>query len=161
MDDLVTFEISKKLEEKGFNYKCLYVYNKEQIINPEIVKEFGNLSDDGYYDLTKEGGGELDWDLVYIYEFQLMQYRDVTVLKEIVRAPTISQVLKWFREEKNIHIEVYTNASGYNYIISDTPKLGGTDRYWNTYEGPNDSGCWDSYEEVILSAIEYAIDNLI
>lgn len=77
---------------------------------------------------------------------------------EVVIAPTISQVLKWFRDVKNIHIEIYTNASGYNYIISDTPNLGGSDRYWSEYEGPNDGGCWDSYEECAIAAIERVLD---
>lgn len=75
--------------------------------------------------------------------------------------PTISQVLKWLREDKNIHIEIYTNASGYNYIVSDTPKLGGSDKYWSDYEGPNDSGCWDFYEQAAIAGIEYVLDNLI
>lgn len=73
--------------------------------------------------------------------------------------PKLDEALKWLRNEKNIHIEIYTNASGYNYIISDTPKLGGSDRYWSDHEGPNDGGCWDLYEECVIAGIEYAINN--
>lgn len=69
--------------------------------------------------------------------------------------------MKWLREEKNIHIEIYTNASGYNYIVSDTPKLGGSDRYWSDHEGPNDGGCWDFYEQAAIVGIEHVLDNLI
>lgn len=72
---------------------------------------------------------------------------------------TIYDIMKWLRDEKNIHIEIYTNASGYNYIISDTPKLGGSDRYWSDHEGPNDGGCWNLYEECVIAGIEYAINN--
>ena len=38
--------------------------------------------------------------------------------------PTISQVLKWLREEKKIHIEFVAAAYGYNIIISQTPEEG-------------------------------------
>lgn len=55
MEDFVTFEIANKLKEKGFNYKTIYSYNEEQIINPLVIEQYGELSDDGYYELTKEG----------------------------------------------------------------------------------------------------------
>lgn len=161
MEDFVTFEIAKKLKEKGFDYKCLFVYNKEQIINPEIVKAFGELSDDGYYELTKEGGGKIDWSFVYINEYQLIQYRDVLVAREMIKAPTISQVLKWLRKEKKYHIEFVGNACGYLFIISDIPSKGGTDRYCSDYSGPNDGGTWDKYEDAAIAGIEYVLDNLI
>lgn len=46
-------------------------YFKDQIIRPEIVEKYGELSDDGYYELTKRCGGELDFDEVYGYEWVL------------------------------------------------------------------------------------------
>lgn len=76
-------------------------------------------------------------------------------------APTISQVLKWLREEKKYHIEFVGNACGYLFIISDVPSEGGTDRYCSDYSGPNDGGTWDKYEDCVLAAIEYVLDNLI
>ena len=159
----VTFEIAKKLKEKGFGYKCLFVYNKEQIINPEVVKTFGELSDDGYYELTKEGGGKLDWDFVYVNNYQLIQYRDVLIPREMIKAPTISQVLKWFRKEHHLHFEVVGASYGYNLIISDTPDKGGTDRYFShaNDDGPNDGGAWDEYKDCVLYGIKYVLDNLI
>lgn len=72
--------------------------------------------------------------------------------------PKLDEALKWFRDEKNIHIEIYTNASGYNYIISDTPKLGGSDKYWSDHEGPNDGGCWDFYEQAAIAGIEHVLN---
>lgn len=76
-------------------------------------------------------------------------------------APTISQVLKWLREEKKYHIEFVGNACGYLFIISDVPSEGGTDRYCSDYSGPNDGGTWDKYEDCALAAIEYVLENLI
>lgn len=120
MEEYITFEITQKLKEKGFEIQeeIKYFYYNEELVK---VNSYWNI---------------------YPYK----------------HAPTISQVLKWLRDEKNIHIEIYTNASGYNYIISDTPKLGGSDKYWSDYEGPNDSGCWDFYEEAAIAGIEYVLD---
>lgn len=161
--DFVTFEIAKKLKEKGFDYPCLFVYNKEQIINPEVVKAFGELSDDGYYELTKEGGGRLDWNFVYIYKHQLIPYRDVVFEREIIKAPAIYRVLKWLREEHHLHFEIVGAAYGYNLIISDTPDKGGTNRYYSHLndDGPNYAGAWDGYDGCVLYGIEYVLDNLI
>lgn len=78
-----------------------------------------------------------------------------------ITAPTISQVLKWLRDEKSLHVEVVSAAYGYIYIISDTPNKGGTDRVYSKYRGSNDGGAWDDYNECIFDAIEYVIDNLI
>lgn len=71
---------------------------------------------------------------------------------------TIYDIMKWLRDEKNIHIEIYTCASGYDYIISNTPKLGGSDRHWSESEGPNDGGCWDFYEQAVIAGIEHVLD---
>lgn len=81
--------------------------------------------------------------------------------KETVNIPTISQVLKWLREEKQIHIQVYANACGYVYVICDTPELGASDKYNSDYLGSNDGGAWDSYEECVLDGIKYILNNLI
>lgn len=155
MEDFVTYELAVKLKEKGFDYKCLFVYNKEQIINPEIVKAFGELTDDGYYELTKEGGGKLDWSFVYINEYQLIQYRDVLFAREMIKAPTISQVLKWLREEKKIYIMVDRSFSvrGWHYYIIDD----------DDFENPIQQEVEHNrcYELAAIAGIEYALNNLI
>ena len=76
MEDFVTYELSVKLKEKGFNIPFYFYYRTDDkllhhanITNP--------LEYDGY-------GGYVD--------------------DEVVIAPTISQVLKWLREKYSIHI---------------------------------------------------------
>ena len=169
--DFVDFDLAKKLKEKGFDYKCLFVYNKEQIINPEVVKTFGELSDDGYYELTKEGGGKLDWDFVYVNNYQLIQYRDVLIPREMIKAPTISQVLKWLREEKKIFVAINI---GYCYESDEipfptNPKMEPILKgyYYGVWEldNLNDkksySEYFKDYEQAALAGIEYVLDNLI
>lgn len=120
MEEYVSFEIAKKLEELGFDYTCLRYYSVD---NKKLKK-----------------------NEYWAYEDRIF-------------APMISQALKWLREEKDIHIEIYANATGYDYIVSDTPNLGGSDRYWNDFRGPNDGGCWDTYEECALAGIEYVLNS--
>ena len=74
MEDFVTFEIAKKLKEKGF----------PQHITDEayIVSNYG----EDEYDI----GDRLPIPLIPDY-------------MDDVAAPTISQVLKWLREKKNTY----------------------------------------------------------
>lgn len=75
--------------------------------------------------------------------------------------PTVSQVLVWLREVKNLHIEIVAASFGYSYIISKTPFFGGADVKFSKFEGPNDGGAWDEWEGCVIAGIEYVIDNLI
>lgn len=133
MEDFVTYEIAKKLKEKGF---------------PQHVCDDAYITENEYDD-DKYLVGER-WGIQFIPDYCIE-----------VSAPHISQVLKWLREEKSLHIEVVSAAYGYKYIISDTPNKGGTDRVYSKYRGSNDGGAWDDYNECVFDAIEYVIDNLI
>ena len=138
MEDFTTFEIAKKLKEKGF---------------PQSPNYFNYSS---YY----------DWDgLRKIHSLSNASvWFDPNISRDnIYFAPTISQVLKWLREEKKIHFEFVAAAYGYNVIISQTPEAGGTDYYFTHMndDGPNDGGAWDRYEDAALYCIEYVLDNLI
>ena len=131
MEDFVSFEIAKKLKEKGFSLKKTEIY--------------GKFDSDGLFHPQ-----------LYFNYIETMDYDEID-------APTISQVLKWLRKEKHLHIELVAAAYGYNYIVSQTPEDGGTDYYSSVWEyaGPNDGGAWDSDEQAALSAIEYVLNNLI
>ncbi len=73
-----------------------------------------------------------------------------------VMAPTWKQAFKWLRENYNTLATIYSNASGYLYEWHDA--VGGTHRGWSEYEGPNDSGVWDTYEEAKLACITKLIE---
>jgi hypothetical protein len=57
------------IEKRNFKALSDCHYFKHQIICPEIVEKYGELTDDGYFELTKRGGGELRFDQVYGYEW--------------------------------------------------------------------------------------------
>lgn len=73
-----------------------------------------------------------------------------------INIPTYSQAFRWFRERKNILATIYSNASGYLYEWSDS--IGGTHRGWSEYEGPNNGGVWDTYEEAELACLKKIIE---
>ena len=75
---------------------------------------------------------------------------------QICSAPTFSQAFRFFREKYNTLVTLYSNASGYLFEWHDA--IGGTHRGWSEYEGPNDSGVWDTYQEAEIAAIVKLIE---
>lgn len=116
--DFVTFEIARKLKDKGFDLETSNVYERNTLA---------------------------------------CRYEDYP-------KPTISQVLKWLREEKKI----YVGISYMPKIISDEGVM--DDFYYPTFQkidlfepmffiGGDDN--YSTYEEAVLAGIEYVLDNLI
>ena len=126
-EDFIPFELAVKLKEKGFNEPCYGYYHRDG----------GNDS----FELC--GNGDRD------FLNSKNQYR--------VAAPTISQVLKWLREEQKLHIEVMFIRPLHNrvkYYITDVDGSRGdfmdvADEHYETWE------------QATLAGIEYVLDNLI
>ena len=125
--EFVTFEIAKKLKDKGF---------------PQVKK--GTLAmyneDREWYSLAKN----LD---EFEYSFEDFDDRDCV-------CSTISQVLKWLREEKKLHISINVWGGTWGYEIIKLTC--GHALHWTAYREDI-----KSYEEAALAGIEYVLDNLI
>jgi hypothetical protein len=129
MEDFVTFEIAKKLKEKGFK-QGYNTFGYQLVFSDEnTIKYISNI---GAYET---------------------EYFGINVL-----CPTISQVLKWLRDEKKIHVAIdimkaYPEAKliywGYNIVLIDKYEVYHFE--WNS----------NSYEEAALAGIEYVLDNLL
>ena len=149
-EDFVTFELAKKLKEKGFKQKCL-----------------------AYYDVEDNVG--LLYNTQYTDEALPCQYTDLLQCHNTgeaetqpddsgfcVDAPTIFQVLKWLREEKKIHICIDIYDDGWFFDIASFYK-GDTGVYeieW-PYKSSNVTPNYDSFEQAAIAGIEYCLDNLI
>ena len=123
MEDFVNFEIAKKLKEKGFRKPCILYYNSDK------VRTWFNEP--------------------YIAK----DFVPTTLGNDDVLAPTISQVVKWLREEKKLYV-------GVTYIPKDLYYA--TIQYIGDYKRtilPNDS--YDNWKGAALNGIEYVLDNLI
>lgn len=127
MEDFVSFEIAKKLKEKGFDIPFYFYYRTD-----DKSLRHANVTN----------------PLIYCDKID----------DEVVIAPTISQVLKWLRDEKKLYV-------GVTY----SPKIEGSqDFFYATIQYIGDYKKtiypYDSYvywEGAILNGIEYTIDNLI
>jgi hypothetical protein len=134
MKDLVTYEMSKKLQEKGF---------------PQHWAEVFYADGDGMWveDFSTEEptfkAGEL-----------IINYYGLPTDGSEVAAPTIYRVMEWLRNYKNIHIEIrlfFKNSFGFDIIrIDDMTKLG-----WSG------TVTYPRYELCAIYAINYVIDNCI
>lgn len=71
--------------------------------------------------------------------------------------PTISQALKWLREEKNLFVEPSLFKYGYESYVQSTIFEEDKD-YTDTWRV---EGFHSTYELAALAGIEYVIDNLI
>ena len=136
-EDFVNFEIAKKLKEKGFRGKCLAHYFQEEL--SQNICQFRGVAMD---------------DLLMSYN-SLSEVKDLYPnYKDVIDAPTISQVLKWLREEKKYHITIDIWGRTWGYDIIELTS--GYSAHWAAYEKEI-----NTYEEAALAGIDYTLDNLI
>ena len=127
-------QLALKLKEKGFNKSCFGYYHLET--PTEFVD--GELALNNY---SCRGG---------TYKETLES--DIDFQPNVIGAPTIEQVLKWLREEKDIMVfPVYSkNTSRWYCEIVNADSLESEKLLFP-----------DSYEDACIAGIEYAINNLI
>lgn len=127
MEDFVTFEIAKKLKEKGFPQSPNY-FNYSSYYDWDGLRKIHSLSNASVW-----FNPNISRDNIYF-------------------APTISQVLKWLREEKSISIEpCATPHNCWYYMIKYNGQIKVT--YF-------EDKC-KTYEQAALAGIEYVLDNPI
>lgn len=103
------------IKKHKFEVQSDYHYFLNQIIRPEIIEKYGELTDDGYYELTKDCGGKLKFDEVYGYEWVLesnKKYRDPEFYK-IIPAYSIYSVVE---ELLKYGIYVYVDLTEYGFV---------------------------------------------
>ena len=138
MEDFVSFEIAKKLKEKGFT--CQYpiaMYNELGVFhalytsadcNPHIKSVFGNRE---YYDYD-------DFD------------------EHDCVCPTISQVLKWFRDEKNTYCLPWFEQGVDMWFYAICKPISGCD--FPEFMSESD---YNTYEQAAIAGVNYCLENLI
>ena len=108
--------------------------------------------------LKEKGFNEYCKDIIKEDDNRIMQsvFRTNKNLPKLCYSrPTQSVAQKWLRETKNIHICVYNCACGYGYEISKADN--GTHITSSVYEGPNDGGKWDVYEDALETVLQEAL----
>lgn len=69
--------------------------------------------------------------------------------------PTLYEAQKWLRNNHNIHIVIDNYACGYAWFLYKADN--GTRISEYAEDGPNDGGCWDTYEEALNAGILEAL----
>ena len=128
--EFVNFELAKKLKEKGFKEDCLCHY----------------ITNDIVYNLESPIANNQMW-------FCHNKYDNIWH-RDNYDAPTISQVLKWLREEKTLHVYIEYVFSESSIWICEVQLIGSYERFYP----PKD---YETYEEAAIACIEYVLDNLI
>lgn len=131
-EDLVTYQIALKLKEKGFPQKTFGQYNMQSAC--------------------------------YIEDGRFYENGCITEVSRSYTAPRISEVLKWLREEKQISVEKNVGMHPYKRDVcwyctivrfSESGVRENLDNFGETCD------VFDSYEQAVLTGIEYVLDNLI
>ena len=126
-EDFVIFDIAKKLKEKGFPQRPDY-FNYSSYYDWDGLRKIHSLSNASvWFDPN------IDRENIYF-------------------APTISQVLKWLREEKKMHIII--------------PASFDRDYWWEVRDFNRNLSEYSTselvtYEEAAIDGIKYVLDNLI
>ena len=118
--DFVPFELAVKLNEKGFDIPCY-----------------------GYYHCN---GGNDSFELCGNGDRDFLNSKN----QYSVAAPTISQVLKWLRDEKKLHLEIsfWSTTETWSCKVVKITNL--PDGEWNVHK------C-KSYEDAAIKAIEHLL----
>ena len=122
--EIVSFEIAKKLKEKGFTLP------KSNVI--------GKFDSDG------------------VFHSQLYINFTETMDSEEIIAPTISQVLKWLREEKGwvIVVRLYSTNGWYWFVQDEKGEL-------KSSHLASCDDCFSTYELAAIAGVNYCLENLI
>lgn len=143
MVDFVTFEIAKKLKEKGF--ECVHpfaMYNEKGV--------FHDLCTSAEY-ITSESG----------FKYRCYYDNDDSDERDCV-APTIAQVMDWLRDEKSLYITVepFPSMATKDKVAWSWSFSWNSDGVYMDYTFPED-GSYRTYEEASLAGIAYVLNNLI
>ena len=142
--EIIPFKIAKKLKEKGFRELCTHFYRYGTLKPQEI---FCALRSNAHH---KWSFNSMDAKLKDTYE---------QVQVNMVDAPTITQVLKWLREEKKMHLIVEISDRGWYYTLYPNVRWEDgvlkSDKYFMSFKHKQ------SFELASIAGIEYVLDNLI
>lgn len=116
INSFVPYEITEDLIKiPEFDLISDYAFIKHQTISKDIRKKYGDLSDDEYYKLTIDGGGDLEFDDVYIDEIGIvsknseMFYNNIKICDAFI----YDDIISWFIKSCGGEIYITPTINGY------------------------------------------------
>lgn len=151
-DEYVSYEVALLMKQLSYTEGCEYSYILASQIKQNILEQYPGLSDDGYLDLTKDYGGDLEKDMVYEYRVKLThQYCTNHSHYQNVSVPHVYSACRWIRENYGIFIHVTIIESGYYigyYQVETSDPISNSIRY-------------SSYEEAVNGCLKFVLEKLI
>lgn len=155
-----TLRVCKLAAEAGYNEMEENAYLRYSEITAYARKKYGDLSDDGYYELTTDMGGDEPFDKIYSKKYSLcMRYsgRNLDYLKEEIEAyaaPRIDTLAMWLREnyDTNVHVEKCA-CNLWRYCVENNGHTGDfamrSENYFKDYFVAYNKGLEDVLRELI------------
>ena len=126
-------------------------YVKHTTVREEIYDKFGELSDDGFYELTKEGGGELDWNEVYDYDW--CYHTHYPIDDKFLFCPTYYEVQTFLRDKHKKQITVTSiSQESWQYRITEPNQRLIDGKFGEDFE---------TYEKALIDAIKVTLKEII
>lgn len=123
-------------------------------VNFDLAKK---LEEKGFTLPKSEIIGKFDSDGLFHSQLYI-NFTETMDLDEII-APTISQVLKWLRKEKKMHIAI--DITDFGFVANTVSFKRDKSRCESELEHYDYKGYYSTYEEAGLAEIDYVLDNLI
>ncbi len=141
------------LKQIGYPLVCRYAYTDWTQIRMDMVKKYPYLSDDGFYELTQEGGGELAWNEVYTNEPSLQEGFFRNGEDDIIAAaPYIWDARNWMKDNRHILIDSIPEINGYGLKVFEGGQI-------LMISSKKFSNVEDLYREGIRYSCEYLLKN--
>lgn len=131
-----------------FNNRIIYMIMKEEFVTLETSKL---LKKKGFNEFCKYAYADEDLHLMPLNTTNFF----IDEIGVGYSAPTQSIAHRWLREVKDLYVCIFNSASGYGYEIS---KVNGTHMLSSGFEGPNDDGNWNTYEEALEAGIQRTLE---
>ena len=137
-EEFVPYELAVKLKEKGFKKECLCHY----------------IGNDLVYNIESPIANNQLW-------FCHNKYDNIWH-RDNYDAPTISQVLEWLREQKEIYIVIqpFPTMATKNKICWSWDFKWNSDGAYLEHTFP-DNVTYATYEKAAIAGIEYVLDNIL
>ena len=141
-EDYVSFETAELLKKKGFDEKCISVYNDGEL---QLVSSLDIFCGEGYGEqILTYTNSECEWSPI------------------MISAPTLQMAMKWLREVYHIIISVRLFNSAEHFYLGE-PNQFTVDIATTTMSSQKGHirAFYSTYEEACESAIKYCLENLI
>lgn len=153
----IDVEDAKKLHQIGFTKADMEEWHRHAFtrgwrVSDEAVEKYGELSDDGFYELTKEGGGKCKWNEIYTNEWAISDFYPMDG-QEFYLSPTLDEIKTFLRKTYRKHITIYSKSQeSWQYRITNPGQ---------ELEDGDFGEDFAEYEDALLNAIRLCIDKII